>query len=181
MPNFKKGERVFVPSRNVYGAVVKGGKKMIDVAYDGMDINGCRTILSISADRVETSTEPLPADKESHPAMAYTVTKYKEHKELSEDCPAISAVVCKDGVPIINVSNSGHGGCNMYYQGEGFTHEDVKEFKSSVRAAYVQFGQENPFEPADSWVQWAGELRNLGVSLEDEIKADIESWRKLKG
>lgn len=46
-------------------------------------------------------------------ATGFRLSKFKEHKGLSQETTAYSAVITKDGKPFAAVSNDGHGGEDM--------------------------------------------------------------------
>ena len=57
-------------------------------------------------------------------------------KALSEETPAYTGKVFVDGVHICNVSNHGHGGCDMQYPAKGKTSADIDALNATIKATY---------------------------------------------
>lgn len=68
--------------------------------------------------------------------MKIELRKISHSKSLSEETPAYTADLYVDGVLFANVSNRGHGGCDMQYPAKGKTHKDVADLCALIKSTY---------------------------------------------
>lgn len=157
----RKGDRVAFKHQGAVltGTVVKGGSKKIKVIRDGgkYEVTG-------PPECFRKFDLPLPKDPPS-PMDKYEVISYKEINGHG-DTPTFSCTITKDGIPIIQASNDGWGGSNMYYPIGNGSHQDVKAFVDAARAWAVQFGASNPIESEDLWIDWYENYKPYAVTAQ---------------
>ena len=164
----KKNDRVMWTDGNkiLHGTVIRVGKR-ISVIQDGGEykVTGIPSIFS-------PSNKLLPKDPPS-PMDDYRVTNYKEHKELSEETNAYTAIIHYKGIPILSARNTGCGGSTEIHPLTGITSEDLGKFWADAKAWVIQFGQTSPFETYEDWIDWYIHKRPYAVSAR-EYNEDVE-------
>jgi len=87
-------------------------------------------------------------------------------KTLSEETPAYTAQVWVDGVRFCDVSNHGHGGCDMQYPAKGKTHADIDALNAEIKATY----------PKESYDFGAGQRGEYELDLEALCHKLLDRW-----
>ena len=111
------------------------------------------------------SVEATPAVDASDAMSRYDVKSYKEHAALSQETTAFSANITFDGKVVLQATNDGHGGCNMYYP----TTKSGPDFHADVKRWAEENGHPDAFEPEDQWIDWHRFGRVIGVAPGDAI------------
>ena len=112
-----------------------------------------------------TTADATPGADASDAMKDYDVKSYKEHRELSEETEAFSAKITYRGKVVLEASNNGHGGCNMYYP----TVKGGPNFHADVKRWAEENGHPNPIEPEDTWIDWHRVGRLIGVPATEVI------------
>jgi uncharacterized protein YxeA len=149
----------------VEGMVIKGGKK-ITVAF-GHDMGGYKTVQG--APVMFRKIKQVKLD-DSGIMNGYELKCYKEAG--GEETVRFEAKLYKDGIYIALVSNGGYGGCNEY--SHVTTHEDVAKYYEDVKQWAIHYGDEDPFEPENNWINWVTTGKHIGQTAKmywDDHKA----------
>jgi hypothetical protein len=155
----KKGQWVEFNLRNeiTKGCVIKGGKNLT-VAY-GHTTESYRTVKG-SASHFKLIQSPNLDD--SGIMDAYELKSYKEAG--GEETVRFEAKLCYNGKQIAIVSNGGFGGCNAYHPTKGATWHHIEAYYEAVKQWAIHYGDENPFEPESSWINWITSTKQTGMS-----------------
>lgn len=181
LKQFKKGDRVCWRSTdeegNVtlkHGTITKGGKNIVATMDGGKyEVKGKPT-------QFRYSDKPIPKDPTS-PMDDYSVTKYKEIPEMSDETTAYVATISYKGKPVLQAQNQGCGGDTMLHliANEPLTvSSSIDMFIKAAKAWATQFGQTKPFEAYDEWIDWYVNYRPFAVTAA-AYNEDIEKalWK----
>ena len=93
--------------------------------------------------------------------------KISHNASLSEETFAYTAQVWANGVHICDVSNHGHGGCDMQYPAKGKTHKDVTALNDLIKAT---------FPKEDTGMELDGKPFIMEPSLESVCHGLVSEW-----
>jgi hypothetical protein len=139
------GERVRIADRGrfIEGYVISGDIFSAKVR-SGLAIYTAPQAVLSKSEVVPPVDPPSPMDK-------WSIGKYRANEAASQETTFFTAEILLDGKKVIDARNDGHGGCNFYHG----PHEIVQRFMEDARAWAIQHGEEDPFEPDGTWVDWA--------------------------
>lgn len=157
---FKKGDRVEFDRGNgaEYGVIFRGGKRPT-VYLDG----GEKTVTG-GAGAFNYSNHPLPTDEPSV-MDKWGVKSYKD-SGMGEETPHFQAEITLDGKKVLDVTNHGSGGPNMYYGDRAL----INQLNADAKVWGKQFGYPYDFEVEDTWVEWAAREKKYGKLAVDYFK-----------
>lgn len=97
--------------------------------------------------------------------------KISHSASLSEETHAYTAQVWVDGHHICDVSNHGHGGCDMQHPAKGFTRENIAALndyiKQNAPKRSLEASPGNTFEMEETLETICGELVNQHLTAKD--------------
>ena len=160
----KKGMWVSFTSEgeSYVGMCIKGGANptvaFTDNNGQAMEIRGgvqCFT---------EADMKDVPVLVTSDVMKDYEITGYKS-LGYGHDSEMFKCTVRFKGKPVVEVSNSGWGGCDDIHPMGKCTHTDVKAFiEATTKWAKTLSGREDVFEPTDAYIDWHNHDKPCGVS-----------------
>lgn len=112
----------------------------------------------------------LPPIPEDDPMRRYAVTGYRELR--GPDGPMFNATITYDGKRLLEVTQEGHGGANLYYPAirSMDTHGAVSEAEKDARLWCFHYGYEVTHEALDLWVEWYSLHRPNGETAADYME-----------
>jgi hypothetical protein len=178
----KKGTRVKFnqDGKILYGTVSKGSTINKDGASSSVKVvvDGGKFVVTGHPLCFRKDNTPMPRDLPSV-MDKYSVTSYKEHKDMSDETVCFSAKICLNGKPFLNTSNTGCGGPNEYHLISG-SQEDLDIFFEDAKTWNIQFGDKKPYEPEDTWVSWYTLYRPYGETAKSYISNYLGHFKNLK-
>ncbi|MGY3581941.1 hypothetical protein ACVIGB_001136 [Bradyrhizobium sp. USDA 4341] len=165
--SYAKGDRVEWTDKGTtrYGVVSKGGSRKIEVIHDGGEhmASGSVSVFSLSDHPLKTDG-PDAMDR-------WTLVNYKAFERMSEETTCFNAKVALNGKPVIEASNDGRGGCNMYRRLPGAPADVCDQLEADATAWRARLsGREfdrQYHENADQWIEWKADKQPYGVTGAD--------------
>lgn len=163
---FRKDDRVEFDAkgRTVYGVVVSEGETL-RVVGDGGEFR-----YNIPAGRLRFSSKSVRRDK-PHAIDAWQVTNYRDDTTDASECSSFSATITKHGVPLISVSNSGHGAPDRFSPLNG-DYAAMQDFSLSVREwlADHDVAEGDILDEENFWIMYRANQAPYGVLAAEAIE-----------